>query len=252
MPAFLPPYLPLYTTKTVLGLSNTNTSVLCETQLREMHSRAGWDFTMRQPPTERAIRDSALIQTWEIKLHVHSWEKAILQALTPHGDPNISVCGTKSTQLAEGLGSTAHVHSSILQVGFIYSTKQKDLSLPMCRYETHEKTETLSHIARMHQTFPCLALMVPEESLFPRQPPHSAWRSLCVLDQLQEQTHLSPWKAATLSAAISHHHIWGLGDHPYRHVVSTFLHVCHLHCSFSHFSYPSPSHIISCFKEIPK
>lgn len=46
---------------------------------------------------ESTIRDSALIRTWEIKLHLRSCELASLPALTLHRDPSVSVCSAKST-----------------------------------------------------------------------------------------------------------------------------------------------------------
>lgn len=73
----------------------------------------------------RAIRGSALIWTWEMKLRLHRREHASLRAPTPHGDPSVSVCGAKSTQLAEGWGGMAAMHSSILQFGLTYPQTRK-------------------------------------------------------------------------------------------------------------------------------
>lgn len=47
--------------------------------------------------TDRAIRDSALIWSWEMKLCLYRHEQASLQAPTPLRDSSILVCGAKST-----------------------------------------------------------------------------------------------------------------------------------------------------------
>lgn len=80
--------------------------------------------------TEKAIRDSALIWTREIKLHLHCHEQA--KPANPDSTWGLECLGLwrKAHLLAEGPGDMAAIHSSILQFGLIYSLKQKDLWKP--------------------------------------------------------------------------------------------------------------------------
>lgn len=193
-------------------------------------------------------------------------------------------CSTKCTQLAEGLGGTAAMHSSILQFGLIYSSKQKiwettdyngfleahngsihaeDMpgalahaegkgSCPklmtasnrptplICGSETHEEIETLSRISWTSPSAPNIP-----------SPPHPAWRSpLRWMSQFPGQICPSPCRAATLTAATSHHHIRGLGLAPLQthcFKFSFIFAISILLVLISLSSHLSPVHIISCF-----
>lgn len=68
--------------------------------------------------TERAMWNSALICTWEIKLHLHSCKHACIESTCGPGCPTLQ-CKVHPA------GRRTGWHSRILQFGLIYSPKQK-------------------------------------------------------------------------------------------------------------------------------